>query len=231
MNVVKFVKAETNGNDFVIINENEKSFSESQKKTIADRKFGIGCDQFIFIQNEQEKYVVDFFNQDGSYADMCGNGACAVTKYIQKTFNEDSKILDLMISGKLYNVSTSEDGVTVSFDLPREIGNVISTGNKHLVMNLSDIENLEKLVEKYPECNLHFIEVISSNTIKMKTFERGVGLTLACGSGAIAVGFYSKIKGKIKLIQDGGESIVEVFDDCVTLTTNPKLIFEGEFYE
>lgn len=228
---MKFIKAETNGNDFVIINENESSFSNLQKKKIADRKFGIGCDQLIFFQNDHGKYLVDFFNQDASHANMCGNGTCAISKYIQKTFDENSKTLELIISGKLYKTSVLNDSVTVSFDLPEKIGNIISTGNKHFVTKISDIENLDEIAEKYPECNLHFIDLISSNTIKVKTFERGVGWTLACGSGAIACGFFSKIKGKIKIIQDGGESIVEVFDNSVNLTTSPKLIFEGEFYE
>lgn len=70
-----FIKAETNGNDFVIIHGTSSSLGGDEKRAMADRKFGVGCDQLIFVEEAGVlgAYSIEFFNQDGSYASMCGN--------------------------------------------------------------------------------------------------------------------------------------------------------------
>ena len=195
---------------------------------MADRKFGVGCDQIIFVKSGENRYIADFFNQDGSHADMCGNGSCALVLYLRKKYGLEN--IDLEVSGKMYKTIISGDEATISFPMPKRNGNIIDTGNKHLVLKMADISRVEEIVKANSDCNLHFVEKLSDNEIRVKTFERGVGWTLACGSGAIAVGFHSGIVGKIKIIHDGGESMVEVKKSHIHLTTAPRLVFEGEFY-
>ncbi len=225
---MNFTKAQTNGNDFIIIEGKGIELTLEQKRRLADRKFGVGCDQIIFIEKKANRFLVNFFNQDGSSADMCGNGACAIALYIKKQFKLDK--VELEISGKVYKTSSEEDNITVSFPMPRNVGDIITTGNKHRIFGIDETKNAESLAKLNPDCNLHFVEKISDNSFRVKTFERGVGWTLACGSGAIASGFHSGISGKIRIIHDGGESFVENKGDHIDLTTKPKLVFEGKFY-
>lgn len=222
---MKFFKAQTNGNDFIIINESPSKFDKSLIIKLADRKFGVGCDQLIFVQFECDKYVTTFYNNDGSYANMCGNGACAVAKYIKDILRAAN--IQLSVNNTLYKTFINDEFVTVRFSLPKINGDIISTGNSHIVRDMDEIGDLDNLKEAFPECNIHFIKKLSQNQIRVKTFERGSGWTLACGSGAIAVGFYSGLKGKIEIHHDGGISFVDVLDDSVNLTTRPKLVFEG----
>lgn len=231
MVIMRFIKAQTNGNDFVIFNEKPEIFSKAELIRIADRKFGIGCDQIIFVNPKGDKYPVTFFNNDGSYANMCGNGSCAATKYIEKIFNIKSPKVTLLINDTLYNACIENDLITVNFALPKIQGDIISTGNYHIVRSINEIDNVENIVKQFPECNIHFIDIVENNKIKVKTFERGTGWTLACGSGAVAVGFYSKLKGRIEIIHDGGRSFVEVLEDSVKFSASPKLVFEGTIYE
>ena len=301
--MMKFYKAETNGNDFVIIEGESNDLPEKQKKLIPDRKFGIGCDQLIFVKREGSRCWVEFFNQDGSHANMCGNGSCAVALLINKKYGVNNVELEVVNNGventncltrhnaskysasvffrqfvkyfscqglrflsfakktleqansgacldrfigrdvvksKGYNIAPPENiytiwinknEVTIAFPLPEQCDNIIVTGNKHLVLNMSEIDKVDEISKLNSDCNIHFIEILSKNVIRVKTFERGVGWTLACGSGAVAVGYHSKLRGKIEIIQDAGKSIVEVKETHVELTTVPKIVYAGEFYE
>ena len=222
---MRFYKAQTNGNDFVII----ENLSNKIVTQLSDRNYGIGCDQVILLQYVNNQYMIDFFNQDGSYAKMCGNGSCSVALLISRKYKTNDIVLN--ICKKTYPVHVENDNVTLSVPKPTMCGGIIDTGNKHIVLDYKEIDNVYNVAKNNSECNIHFVEQLSKNKLKVKTFERGVGWTLACGSGAIAVGYNSKIEGKIAMIQDGGMSIVEVLEDHVNLTTTPKIVFEGEFYE
>ena len=228
---MKFIKAHTNGNDFIIINNDPLNFSVDQIVKLCNRKTGIGCDQLIFVQKDIDYYKVFFFNSDGSYANMCGNGSCAVVRYIREVLGDSSDDIDLMINEKIYKTSIDGAFVTVFFDKPQVKGDIILTGNKHIVRDIAEIKNIQDIKEQYSDCNIHFIKILSNNKIRVRTFERGAGKTLACGSGAVAVGFFSKLSGKIEIVHDGGSSYIEISDKCVKFTTSPKLVFEGVFYE
>ncbi len=299
MKKMKFYKAQTNGNDFIIVTENDLTLLPSKIQELADRKYGIGCDQVIFLRKNSEQYCVEFYNKDGSRANMCGNGACAVGLLISRVYGIDN--VELSVSAELvtysancltrhnaskcsasvyvrqfaeyfscqglgmsreqassaacldrsggrdvvklqgyhiappkncvYNVRCSGDKVTIEFPLPERHGNFVYTGNRHLVLPKSEIRKVHEIARENPDCNIHFVSKIAEHTIRVKTFERGVGWTLACGSGAIAVGYHSGIKGKIEIIHDGGKSMVEVKSTQIELTTAPKIVYEGEFYE
>ncbi len=227
---MKFIKAQTNGNDFIIFNENPEKFDKPILTKISNRRFGIGCDQLIFITKKNDQYIITFFNNDGSYASMCGNGACAVAKYIYEFIDTKSEYIKLCIDNKIYEASIYQEKVSIIFDLPKLQNDIISTGNKHIVKNIREINNIVNISKKLPECNIHFIKILSNNKIRVKTFERGSGWTKACGSGAVAVGFYSRLKGKIEICHDGGSSFVEVLENQVKFTAKPEIVFEGTIY-
>lgn len=266
---MKFCKAQTNGNDFVILERDADKLSLAQKKLIADRKYGIGCDQIIFVNRKNGHFCLDFYNQDGSHANMCGNGSCAAAFFIKNKYGFDSLELEVFIDffsvpvrgssqselaqacldrfgghdvvdsreyhiappESLYKARIIKDEVTVEFPIPSRRGNVVITGNNHMVLDMSKIGEVSEFAKLNPECNIHFVETLSNDTLRVKSFEKGVGWTLSCGSGAVAVGYHSKLQGRINIIQDGGKSIVEVDETHVNLITFPKIVYEGEYYE
>src|SRR5210317_2087836 len=172
------------GNDFVIIDNRSKPIilNNEQILKICDRKF-IGCDQLIFINtHEKSDAKIDFFNSDGSTSGACGNGTRCVADLLSK---ENGK--------KNISLVTSEG------ELKSDIGGTaISVGNPHVIFFVSDLEifNIEKIGpiienhELFPErCNVTIGQVINEKLIKVKVWERGAGLTKACGTAACATAF------------------------------------------
>ncbi|MDR0695488.1 MAG: hypothetical protein LBF56_01790 [Holosporales bacterium] len=231
---MEFVKAHTNGNDFVIINhQTRKMLDEELIRKIADRNLGIGCDQVVFISKNGpcSCYVIDFANQDGTKASMCGNGACAAAAYIRDKFVDNTSAIDLRISGIRYTAIMDDKRVTICFPKPQQAGDgVIVTGNKHLVLGVEEIVSIDELSAKYADCNIHFYEVVGNCIVRIRTFERGVGWTKACGSGAVAVAYKLDLGAKTRIIHEGGESVVTIESGFIGFAATPELIFEGMWY-
>ena len=209
---MNFVKVETNGNDFIIIENNNPQNVDIVK--ICDRHFGVGCDQIIFLNGN----IVQFFNQDGTIANMCGNGLAAVAAYSKKTL--------FQIQDKQYKCSVNNNLISVNLDINNieiyEKYAIVDVGNKHIVFFDKNL-----LYEQYiKDYNVHYTYKIDKNTIKITTYERGAGKTLACGSGAVAVAAAFGMP-KTTIIHDGGKSLVVLSGNTATLTVMPKILFSG----
>lgn len=242
---MKFIKAQTNGNDFVIFKNATKNINI---KYIADRNFGIGADQIIFISNLQDnQYQLDFYNQDGSQAQMCGNGCCAAAFYINQSSQNQCSDLIFNIMDKKYKATSSLTEATIFLPIPIFIPNktlassdidkmkFVCTGNKHIIYSVDDIKTIESsfaqnMQNSYNEYNIHYMQRISHDIIRIRSFEKGVGWTKSCGSGAIASIFSCcpDVSSQITVIHDGGKSLVVIDNDHYVLTTKPKLVFSGE---
>ncbi len=233
MGNIRFTKAQTNGNDFVIIYESPEGYSKKIIQRICDRRFGVGCDQLIFIKELQEKFELVFYNQDGTHAAMCGNGSAASIKYIHDKFRPGMRQYKFLVGSTLYEAEVVNDEISIYFPLPEVNGNTVKTGNLHKIFQMNEISLISELSERYKDFNLHFVSsVAGGGDIRVKTFERGVGWTMACGSGAVAIGGYLhsiNLGRNFEIIQDGGRSQIEVLEQSVRLTTNPELVFEGEY--
>jgi diaminopimelate epimerase len=237
-----FVKAQTNGNDFVILKKKDYGAGHAVSKVLpeelGDRHLGIGCDQIIIIDEIKDmKYGLEFFNWDGSSAEMCGNGICASALYINRILGNKDKNIVFDVTDREYQTFINDNReITLFVEKPILLEKtpkyqIFSTGNKHLVCDIEMMDAILELRSKHQECNLHFIER-TDDFIRMKTFERGVGWTKACGSGAIAVAASQDIKkGRMKIKHDGGASLVEICGEFIGLTVEPKLVFEGNLYE
>jgi diaminopimelate epimerase len=213
---IKFTKMVASGNDFVVI-ENSKLKIRNSKlpylaKKICDRKYGVGADGLLALERSKSVNVkMRIFNADGSEAEMCGNGARCVARYL----NSNSKTLcsKLRISTKagIIEANVKLDSVKIKLNapcsiksnMPIRIGgrslrvNFVNTGVPHVVVfvqGLEDIDvfNLGKAIryhEKFSPrgTNVNFVEIIKDNFIKVRTYERGVeDETLACGTGSVA---------------------------------------------
>jgi diaminopimelate epimerase len=230
-----FYKYQGTGNDFVMIDNREglvdKSNLELVKK-LCDRRFGIGADGFILIEPcKQADFDMIYFNADGTQS-FCGNGSrCAVAfaKFLgiieNKTrFNaidgiHEATIVDQTVELKMGNVPDIEQTQDFFY---------IHTGSPHYIEYRRDISEIDIVLEaqkiryndrfKTGGTNVNFVEKKKGNTIKMRTYERGVeGETLSCGTGATAVALSGAIKfqltSPIAIHVPGGELAVKFTQD------------------
>ncbi len=213
--MTNFYKYEGAGNDFIMMNNLNKNlnFKEKQIKSLCDRHFGIGADGLILLEpSSKADCFMNYYNSDGTIAEMCGNGIRCVAKFYQQ--QTDSKLGVVTVetrSGIKKIVVNDDDTYSVEMGSPKfesldfvknkiNINNMdfmcVSMGNPHAVTftgNLNEIE-IEKIGPKveihsnFPnKINAEFIEKIDDMHFKVKVWERGCGETLACGTGACAV--------------------------------------------
>jgi diaminopimelate epimerase len=195
-------KYSANGNDFVIIIRKKKKDRSKLAKRLCHRQNGVGADGLVVVMpHEEYDFEWDFYNADGSRATMCGNASRAVAHYamsrgistdgiaefltgagvIKATVNGNYVVSD-MTKPTILSKEIEEDGETWWF---------VDTGVPHLVAIRNSIEEFDlkqarKLRDKY-NANVDICTVSEENTLKVRTYERGVeDETLACGTGMVA---------------------------------------------
>lgn len=195
-------------------NKNYIQNPSALSKVISHRNFGIGSDGLILIEDSKiADFKMRIFNSDGSEAEMCGNGIRCVGKFVYDNHltNKTSikietlagiKDLELKVRNRqVYSVSVciGKYELLDEFELnildKSFVINSISVGNPHAVIFTNDLSGFETkkyapLIEshkRFPnKTNVEFVQVIAPNHIKVKVWERGSGITLACGTGACA---------------------------------------------
>lgn len=225
--LVNFVKMHSLGNDFVILDLISQQVKLYPKliKQLADRRFGVGCDQVLVVappKSPEEDFYFRAFNADSSEAERCGNGICCAARYLY-----DSGLIGKQhliaggLSGKMHIEINHQQQVSVDLgrcqsdilsqqinivQLPNEIY-TLSMGNPHGICIVDDLAHVKlyawgKKLSRLPcfphQANISFMQILSATEIKLAVYERGVGPTLACGSAACAavvVANYLKIVG------------------------------------
>lgn len=211
------------------------SWSESQKKEwiqkVCESYFGFKTNGVLFLKKEAGfDFTWDFYNSDGSSAEMCGNAArCAVYYYyhqIEKKEEISLKTIAGEIRGKVLGEDWVQVQMTKTFDEKRNLnipdfatGYFINTGVPHFVVEKAPDKEWASRLRFHPEfgkpgSNVTFVKVISWDKAEAVTFERGVeDFTEACGTGAVAAAMYLKSKApniqSAKIQMPGGELIVE----------------------
>ncbi|MEI4269908.1 MAG: diaminopimelate epimerase [Candidatus Dasytiphilus stammeri] len=223
---MKFSKMHSLGNDFMIVESITQNIivSHSVIRRMADRRQGIGFDQFLLVEtpkNDHTDFHYRIFNCDGNEVTQCGNGARCLAKFVNLKGLTNKKNLRVSTKkGKLFLVIEDNEQICVKMNEPNftparipfladtihnkypiVVGDdtimcsVVSMGNPHCVIPVDNIKNapVQKvgcILEKhslFPESvNISFMEVITRQHIRLRVFERGVGETPACGSGACA---------------------------------------------
>ncbi len=253
---MKFRKMHGLGNDFVIIDSRKESvaLTPAQIQHICDRNFGVGCDLLTVLEPSDDADIfARFYNADGSESAACGNATRCVADIIMNETGKDECILEtgrgmLPCTRAANDMVTVDMGEPVSFEqLDLSEGGLsapygVDMGNPHCVFfveSLGDIpvEDIGRTVEHNPifpnRTNVEFVEVFSDTKMRQRTWERGVGVTLACGSGACAVavaGFKSgKTANNVEIELDGGSLFLEIReDDGHVLMTGPyTYVFDG----
>ncbi len=232
---IQFTKFQGTGNDFILI-DNRKSFFKKDTgliSSLCNRNFGIGSDGIIFLENGTGyDFKMDFFNPDGSHAEMCGNGARCITSFAKEIGIKKHEYIFLAGDGAHRSRIISVDGqksiVRVTMKDPRlleEGANYIdlNTGTPHHVLmmdeqySLRTLEEIAIAIKKDKKFNKEGINIDfvwkCEDHIKVKTFERGVnGFTLSCGTGVTASALAANKKGiigqPVKVSTDGGNLMV-----------------------
>ena len=251
-----FYKFQGTGNDFVMIDNREKTFDEKDTKLVAflcDRRFGIGADGLILLENEEGvDFKMVYYNSDGNESSMCGNGGrclVAFASYLniindKATFNAVDGLHHATISGDIVSLQMKD----VSEIKVKPNASFLDTGSPHhvqLVNNLKDFEvktegqKLRYGVYGQKGSNINFVEPFDDETFSVRTYERGVeDETLSCGTGVTAVAIAMHAAGrvktnnvKIKAVGGNLEINFEKFGDVyknVFLTGPAKFVFKGE---
>lgn len=250
---MKFIKMHGLGNDFVIL-DHRKGAVRLPPETIrrlADRHFGVGCDQVIVLEPSTKADVfMRIYNPDASEAESCGNATRCVAHLLGKdtlTIQTRAGLLPCRRVGDLIEVDMGTPKGEPKIlpigteGLPDAVA--VNMGNPHCVFfvdNLADIsvETLGPKFEVHPDfpdrTNVEFAQVNGDKNIRLRVWERGAGLTLACGSGAcatIAAAVSREITGRrVEIEMDGGTLQLEwrESDGHVLMTGPIAYVFEGE---
>lgn len=213
---MKFTKMEGLGNDYVYVDCFKESVLNPEKaaKVLSDRHTGVGGDGLILIcPSSVADFCMKVYNADGSQAEMCGNAIRCVGKYVyEKGLTQKTHISIETLAGIKHDRLHVKDGkvmeVTADMGSPEYIGNVeltyekdiyklsiVDMGNPHAVMFVNDVheypvDKIGPYIENHPmfkyRTNVEFVQVIDSNSIRVRVWERGSGETAACGTGACA---------------------------------------------
>ncbi len=221
---MNFTKMHSMGNDFVMLNgvaENIR-ITPDIARFIADRRFGIGCDQIIVAEPAQtgNRLRMRIFNSDGSEPGQCGNGARCFAQFLHSQGLTDQAAIDIETRTTEISLTIAQDGtVTARMEQPEFVPeripllmtqassyrvdtaqgviefSALSIGNPHCVIvvdsvDTADVAGLGALIERHPvfpeRVNVGFSQTVSPDRIKLRVYERGVGETSGCGSGACA---------------------------------------------
>lgn len=259
---MRFTKMQGLGNDYIYVYGMPED-PEKLSVKLSDRHFGIGSDGLIVIgPSDKADFSMRIFNADGSEAKMCGNGIRCVGKYVyDKGLTDKAHITVDTLSGIKELDLDVTDGKVKSVRVMMGKGSIpgpvtvcasdrvfrafpVDMGNPHAVIFVKDAESVplsswgpqvERAKVFGETVNAEFVSVIKENVIRMRVWERGSGITMACGTGACASAFayvreeLKEPSGNVEVVLDGGSLFIEVTEDGTVYMTGPaEISFEGE---
>ncbi|MDP9056684.1 MAG: diaminopimelate epimerase [Pseudomonadota bacterium] len=261
---VPFVKMHGLGNDFVVLDGREDSLppvDAALAQALADRHTGIGCDQLILLERSS---IADFrmriFNEDGSEVEACGNATRAVGLLHggPAKIETGGGIVSVASSPGGFSVEMGVprfawDAIPLAFamdTLNMPVGwdalsnpAAVNIGNPHVVFFGPDCDavplaDLGPVIEHdalFPErINVNVATVTARDAIRLRVWERGAGLTRACGTGACATAVAAMRRGlvdrRVMVTLPGGKLAIEWRDDEQIVMTGPAVeSFRGSF--
>ena len=231
-----FYKCNGNGNTFIIIVSStfkvQNLISKNKIKNVCYNIEDSIIDGFISANVTDDKVIMNYYNNDGSWETFCLNGLRCLALVLYKKYNKHN--FSIYSNNTLYNCKVLDDQVIEvelgepsyvkkNIKIEKIIGDYIDSGTKHFVYNQSnqwsddyslklEMQNIRNHYLFEPEgINVNYYKIIGENTIEVKTYEKGIEKIMqSCASGSYACAYdYSKknnINGKIKVLNDGGIS-------------------------
>ncbi len=204
------------------------------------RGVSVGADGLILIEND-EKYDFrwKFFNNDGGEVEMCGNGSRCAARFAYLNQIAPLNMDFVTLAGVIHADITGKDTAKVQLTAPKNYketlnlsgielkGSFINTGVPHVVFFVDDVDNIDikkigSMVRYHNDfkpagTNVNFAQIIDKDTIKIRTYERGVeNETLACGTGSTAAALIAVLKGYTNSeisVQTRSGNILKVYAD------------------
>ena len=253
---INFSKYNGAGNDFILIDDRENLINDNKSliSYLCNRHFGIGGDGLIILkESNNSDFEILHYTSDGNLGSLCGNGSrCAVLF----AYNKDiiSKKTVFHAFDGIHNAEILDNGLIrmemkVNSDIvSNTYGTWLDTGSPHLVIEKNDTDKLDvnnegRLIRyndfyKEEGVNVNFVEKVSDDQFKIRTYERGVeNETLACGTGstasAICMNFLGKTNSNNITMQCKGGDLNVQFNISgkdyrgISITGPAKLVFEG----
>lgn len=258
--LVDFTKMNGAGNDFILI-DNRKiglHLSQEQIQIICDRQRGVGADGIMLLREAKGEADLgwDFFNKDGSEGEMCGNGARCFARFAQNKLNGQDSISFETLAGTI-QAKLEGENATINLTPPKDLRigdrintssgeleiHSINTGVPHAVLFVEDadksiVSKLGKEIRHHDHyspagTNVNFVHMASNNSIHVRTYERGVGETLACGTGVTASSLITaklhEYSSPISVRVLGGDNLLVDFECDGDSFKNVKLTGPAEF--
>ena len=268
---VKFGKYQGLGNDFVLIDDrdNRLKLTVAQIKALAHRQYGVGCDQLMIVKKSKtHDFKMELYNNDGSVAEMCGNGIRCFHRFLLDrsiTAKKELRIetlagaIQTVLAGKLVTVDMGAP-ILEAADIPMKTAGrivnqklvtgkgsfnitAVSMGNPHIVIFKKSLDGLAletvgPMLEHHPlfpkRTNVHFARIDGRKSITVSHWERGAGMTLACGTGACATAVAAVLNSltdrSVAVHQRGGTLKIkwDAKDNRVYMTGPAVHVFSGE---
>jgi diaminopimelate epimerase len=238
--LLAFTKMNGAGNDFLLVDNREQRvrLTPQQVERLCHRQRGVGADGVLLLVpcgSGKADWAWDFYNSDGSRAEMCGNGARCFARFLQKLTGATGNVSFETIAGVIH-ASFHGERVTVNLTRPNDLRldvpvalsigvtkvHSLNTGVPHAVLFVPDadqamVQQLGHEVRFHPHfapkgTNVNFVQPLGANCIRVRTYERGVeGETLACGTGVSASAMIAaRVHGfisPVKVQVQGGDTL------------------------
>ncbi|KJZ19454.1 diaminopimelate epimerase [Loktanella sp. S4079] len=231
-------------------------------KRIADRRWGVGFDQLAVLSDHDDSDVhLTFWNSDGTTAGACGNATRCVARYLMDETGKDALRITTD-RGMLFAQDAGDGQTSINMGHPQLLWNEVplahemdtlrlpiegepsatGMGNPHCTFFVDDAEAID-LAQRgaeiehhplYPErTNVQFASVIGPNHLRMRVWERGVGITQASGSSSCATAVAAARRGitgrNVRIDLDGGTLHIDWRDDGVWMTGPTAHVFDGKW--
>ncbi|MEM6637053.1 MAG: diaminopimelate epimerase [Pseudomonadota bacterium] len=261
ISALPFMKMHGAGNDFVVIDGRGRDpvVTTGLARALGDRHRGVGFDQLAEIRDSAgTTAALSFWNADGSTSAACGNATRCIADYLMRASSKSEITLatergiltavrnDTVVSVNMGQPQLSWGDIPLSQDvdtlhLPVEGDPVaVGMGNPHAVFFVEDIAEVDvagqgKAFEHHAlfplATNVEFVQVRGRTDLRMRVWERGTGITLACGSGACAAAVAAHRRGladrTLRIELDGGWLGIDWRDDGVWMSGPTAHVFDG----
>jgi len=224
-------KYNASGNDFVIFHTFKKANRSELAKALCNRQSGIGADgMIVLLPHKEYDYEWEFYNSDGSYAAMCGNGSRAAALYAvthgladkKHRFLSGAGVIECEVDGDMVQIELTKPKILKEkFEEEGKEWHFFDTGVPHLVTFVDDLDEFSlelasKMRYKH-NANINFCKIEGEN-LRVRTYERGVeDETLACGTGMGACFYGAYIEGRVpdktKVYPKSNEELILSFKD------------------
>lgn len=261
---VPFIKMHGLGNDFVVLDGREAALpviTDTFARALADRRTGIGCDQLVVLEPSTIATLkARFFNQDGGEVESCGNASRAIGLLLATAATIETLGGMLQVSPHAAGISVDMgpprfdwDAIPLAYPLDThtmplawdalESPTAVNVGNPHVIFFVPDctaveLDRLGPEIEHDPvfpqRVNVNIATVESRSHIRLRVWERGVGETRACGTGACATAIGAMRRGltdrTVTVSLPGGDLRIEWTEAGQILMTGPAVeSFRGTF--